>query len=161
MTVAKAVVPGLTLEKHRQFRENFVAKMNAMDDKLSIVECGEVDGCKAVLQMIKMPMMMTNRTIPNIRYLDESDSELVMVTSSRGTEQLVADQAGVIKKNVVGNNVINYLRLVPTEDGCTFEGVNCGDLAGSIPDMIKKKMAERQQAAQMRMLKVVRDGSLN
>ena len=137
------MVPGLTIDKHREFRANFVAKMNALDDKLTIVECPDVDGCKAVIQQIKMPMMMTNRSFPNIFYLVESENEMIFVSSSRGTEELVAQQAAVIKKNVVANNIINYQKLTQTAEGCQFEGVNCADIAGSIPDMIKKKGAER------------------
>merc|ERR1719336_67593 len=85
---------------------------------------------------------------------------MIFVSSSRGTEELVAQQAGVIKKNVVANNIINFQKLTQTAEGCQFEGVNCADIAGSIPDMIKKKGAEKQAGAHMRMLKVVRDGSL-
>ena len=84
------MVPGLTLDKHREFRANFAAKQNALDAKLTIVECPDVDGCKAAIQQIKMPMMMTNRSFPNIFYLVESENEMIFVSSSRGTEELVA-----------------------------------------------------------------------
>ena len=58
--------------------------------------------------MIKMPMMMTDRSIPNIEYITESENEVVFITSSKGTEQLVESKADTIQKNIVGNNVINY-----------------------------------------------------
>ena len=49
MTISKAEVPNLTLEKHRQFRENFAERAKNLDDKLTLIDCGEIDGCKAVL----------------------------------------------------------------------------------------------------------------
>ena len=118
LTVSKATVPGLTLDKHREFRENFAARQSALDDKLTIVECPDVDGCKALIQQIKMPMMMTNRSFPNVLYLIESEGEMIFLSSSRGTEELVAQQAAVIKKNVVANNIINFQKLTQTAEGC-------------------------------------------
>ena len=55
-----------------------------------------------------MPMMMTNRSIPIVYYEQEGENETIFVGSSRDTEQLVAEQAKVIKKDVVGNTVINF-----------------------------------------------------
>jgi len=50
MTVSKATVPGLTLEQHRWFRENLVTQIPKMDDKVTCVDCPDVDGLRCVIQ---------------------------------------------------------------------------------------------------------------
>ena len=49
LTVSKANVPGLTLDKHRHFRENIATMLPAMDDKITIVDCPDVDGNRCVI----------------------------------------------------------------------------------------------------------------
>jgi len=85
---------------------------------------------------------------------------LVFIASSKGTESVVAAQAGVIKKNVVANNIINYTKLTPTADGCEWISVQCMDIAGSIPDAMKRQGAERQAKNAMFMIKLIRDRDL-
>mmetsp|Transcript_14167 Transcript_14167/g.16875 ORF Transcript_14167/g.16875 Transcript_14167/m.16875 type:complete len:86 (-) Transcript_14167:293-550(-) len=85
------MVPGLTLEQHRTFRENLVTQLPKMDNKISIVDCPPVDGLRCVIQNIKMPMMMTNRSIPQVYYVEETPEALVFIASSRGTESVVTE----------------------------------------------------------------------
>ena len=161
MTVSKATVPGLTLEQHRFFRENLITQIPKMDDKISCIDCPDVDGLRCVIQQIKMPMIMSNRSIPQLYYTQENeDGTLVFMASSKGTEGVVAAQAGVIKKNVVANNIINYTKLTPTADGCEWVSVQCMDIAGSIPDAMKRQGAERQAKNAMFMIKLIKDRDL-
>ena len=84
-------------------------------------------------------MILSNRSIPVLFYLRENaDGTVEFVASSRGTEAVVAAQAAKIKKDVVGNNVVNYVRLTPTEGGCDWVSVQCMDIAGSMPDALKR-----------------------
>eukprot|EP00353_Schmidingerella_taraikaensis_P007566 CAMPEP_0185568294 /NCGR_PEP_ID=MMETSP0434-20130131/1300_1 /TAXON_ID=626734 ORGANISM="Favella taraikaensis, Strain Fe Narragansett Bay" /NCGR_SAMPLE_ID=MMETSP0434 /ASSEMBLY_ACC=CAM_ASM_000379 /LENGTH=62 /DNA_ID=CAMNT_0028182765 /DNA_START=268 /DNA_END=456 /DNA_ORIENTATION=- len=62
-----------------------------MDNKISIVDCPPVDGLRCVIQNIKMPMMMTNRSIPQVYYVEETPEALVFIASSRGTESVVTE----------------------------------------------------------------------
>ena len=161
MTVSKATVPGLTLEQHRFFRENLMTQIPKMDDKITTFDCPDVDGLRCIIQQIKMPMIMSNRSIPQLYYTQENeDGTLVFIASSKGTESVVAAQAGVIKKNVVANNIINYTKLTPTADGCEWISVQCMDIAGSIPDAMKRQGAERQAKNAMFMIKLIRDRDL-
>lgn len=47
-------------------------------------------------------------------------------------------QASKIKKNVIGNNVVNYIKLVLKPDGCEWTSVLCIDIAGDIPNALKR-----------------------
>lgn len=106
-----------------------------------------------------MPMMMTNRSVPIVYYvIENADGSLIFVSSSRGTEEVVAAQSAKIKKNVVANNVINYMKLTPTETGCNVETVQAFDVAGSIPDALKKKGAERMALQPMRTIHLIKTG---
>lgn len=49
LTIAKASVPGFTLEMHRNFRDNIPTMIPKLDDRVTIVECPPVDGLKCVL----------------------------------------------------------------------------------------------------------------
>ena len=113
-----------------------------MDEKISIVPIPDVDGQPAVIQHIKMPLILTNRSLVCVYYLIEhEDGSLETLASSKDTDEVVAAQAAIIKKNVVANNIINYSKLIPTADGCDFINVQCMDIAGSIPDVLKRKGA--------------------
>ena len=84
---------------------------------------------------------------------------MIFIGSSEGSDEVAAAQAGVIKKNVVANNIINFQKLTPTEQGCEFVGVNCIDIAGSVPDMLKRKGAERQKNMHQRVLYQIKTGN--
>ena len=79
------------------------------DGKISVTDCPDFEGQKCIVQHFKMPMMVTNRSVPVLYYLRENaDGTIEFVASSRGTEAVVEAQRGKIKKDVVGNNIINY-----------------------------------------------------
>ena len=144
-TVYKASVPGLTLEQHATFRSDIAVQQAKMDEKLTVSECPDFEGQKCLIHHIKMPMLMSNRSIVQIYYtVENADGSLEFMSSSKGSDAVVAAQAGVIKKNVVGNNIVNYMKWTPNEGGCDVVGVNCLDIAGSIPDALKRKGAARQ-----------------
>jgi hypothetical protein len=108
-----------------------------------------------------MPMMMTNRSVVQVYYLIENCDEngsLIFIASSRATDDVVAAQSKQIKKNVVANNIINYMKLTPTETGCNVETVTCFDIAGSIPDALKRKGADKMKAGPMRMIHLIKTG---
>lgn len=81
--MTRAFVPGMTLQHHATYREN-LGPMTAMaDEKVSMVQCPDYEGCKCYLQKIKMPMFMTNRVIPNLYYLRElPDGTIEFISSS-------------------------------------------------------------------------------
>ena len=88
-------------------------------------------------------MFMTNRVLPNLYYLREhADGSIEFVSSSQGTEDIARQQANLIGKDVIGETVVNFTRLKPVQGGCEWSSVMCVDIAGSIPDRLKKSGAE-------------------
>ena len=55
--------------------------------------------------------------------------------------------------------MINYSKLTPTETGCDWVSVQAFDIAGSIPDAMKKKGAEKMALAPMRMIQLIKTGN--
>ena len=139
LAVTKASVPGLKVDMHQHYRENIHKLTPLIDEKITMVPCPDYEGCKCYIQQIKMPMMMTNRSIPVLYYIKKNrDGSLEFMSSSRGTDEIIDQQDRVIKSNVIGNNVINYTKLTPTATGCDWVSVICVDIAGSIPDFVKQ-----------------------
>ena len=160
LTVSKASIPGLTLDQHRTYRADIINQVPKLDSKITMVQIPDVDGQTAIIQHIKMPMIFTNRSIVLIYYLIEhEDGSIEFIGSSKGTDGVAAAQAGIIKKNVIANNIINYSKLTPTEDGCDFIAVQCMDIGGSVPDAMKRKGAGIQAKSAMRMIHLVKTGA--
>ena len=161
LTMTKARVPGLRIQMHNDFRANIQANLPKLDSKLSVTPVGEYEGYPAVIQHIKMPMMMTNRSIPIVNHrIEKPDGSLVIIGSSKGTEALVAAQKSVIKKDVVANQIISYLHLEEYEGGCSWTAVSCMDIAGSIPDMVRRQGAEKQLKSAENMILLLTTGSV-
>ena len=109
------------------------------DNRISVTDCPDFEGKRCLLMTLKMPMMITDRSIVALYYqIDKPDGSMVTISSSQGTEAVVEAQKSVIKKNVVANSIINYLRFIPREGGCDFHYVQSIDIAGSIPNYLKK-----------------------
>ena len=95
-----------------------------LDNKLTISDTPDVDGYRCLVQHIKMPMLMTNRSIVQLYYVIENeDGSLEFIASSQGTEGVMADVASIVKKDVIANNIINYTKLVPDGDGVKWVSV--------------------------------------
>ena len=138
LTVSKASIPGFTLDMHKHFRDNLITMVPKIDDKLSITDLPDFEGCRCFIQHIKMPMIMTNRSLVQLYYLIEHENgNLVFISSSRGTDEVIQAQKAVFKKDVVANNIINATWLQPTENGCDWVSVQALDVAGSIPETMK------------------------
>ena len=90
------------------------------DGKISLSACPDFEGQKCIIQHLKMPMVVTNRSFPNLFYLRENaDGTVEFLSSSRETDAVVQQhKSSKFKKDVVGHNVISYLKLTPIEGGC-------------------------------------------
>ena len=120
------------------------------DGKITISACPDFEGQKCIIQHLKMPMMLSNRSIPSLIYLRENaDGTVEFLSSSRETDALVQLHRDKIKKDTVGHNVISYLKLTPIEGGCEWISVQCMSMGGSIPEMLRRQGDERQAKAAM------------
>ena len=50
--------------------------------------------------------------------------------------------------------------MTPTENGCDWVSVQAFDIAGSIPDAMKKKGAERMSKSAMRTIHLIKTGEV-
>ena len=72
----------MTVDQHAYFRSNMKALVESSDKRLTLVPCPDYEGCFCFLQKIKMPMVMTNRVIPNLYYLVERQNGTIEWISS-------------------------------------------------------------------------------
>ena len=55
----------------------------AVDEKVTMVQCPDFEGCKCYLQKIKMPWPISNRVMPNLYYLREhADGSIEFIAST-------------------------------------------------------------------------------
>ena len=109
------------------------------DDRLTVVDCPDYEGKRCLITTIKMPFVLSDRSFVSLYYsIEKPDGSWVLISSSQGTDSVVEAHQSVFKKNVVANNIVNYTRLYPREDGIEFVYVQAFDIAGSIPDYLKK-----------------------
>ena len=144
VTISKAKVPGLTIEKFKEFAAAILENTALLDSKLKITKLDDLEGQMRTVTTIKMPMMMTNRSIFNIYHpTDCEDGSFIGLASSIGTEEFVASAEGkkLLGKNVLATNHINYRHIVPYDGGCHWTSVVCTDIGGSIPGALKNQAA--------------------
>ena len=58
----------MTIEKYKQFKEEIVKHTPYLDKKLVMTRLDDVDGHIATHTLVKMPMMMTNRSVFNLYF---------------------------------------------------------------------------------------------
>ena len=156
-TLAKAFVPELTLDDIAHFRENMVDMIPLFDDRLSVVDCPDYEGKRCLITNIKMPMMISNRSFVNLYYtITKPDGSLVSIASSKDTEAIVAANSSIIKRNVVANNIMQYVKATPRERGCDIIYVQAMDIAGSIPDALKRTAAADQARSPMTQMQIIK-----
>ena len=143
-TVMKSKIPGFTLDMHKAFRDDMEKVVPKMNSEISFKRLEDCEGCIVRQQKIKMPMFMTNRSSINIYHLiEKEDGSIVFLNTSQGNDDLYTKYAKDVGDDVVAINHFNYTKVVPYDGGCEVFMVQCMDPAGSIPDMLKRKGAER------------------
>ncbi len=109
---------------------------------------------------MKMPVMISNRTMITCWYEAQGDDGWKKkFHSSKGNEQITADAAAAIGKDVVGTIHVAYYAWKPYEGGMEIKFVNKVDPNGSIPDMIKNKMAKRMSNGVMHLVNFLKTGA--
>ena len=147
--VAQGEVGGMTIAKFKAFRDDIANALTAMDKaKVKATKLDNADGADmAVMMQIKLPWPMSNRVIMNMFYFSEenvSNGVYTQCSSSRGNEKIVEEHKKTIGKDVVGHTHCGYMRVEETSTGAKWSSVQCVELGGSIPDMMKGKISSRQ-----------------
>ena len=121
-----------------------MAVAHALNAKMTPEYLADDEGCRVAHMRMKMPVMISNRSIITCFYrFTKEDGTNVLMHSSRGNEALVTANASKIGKDVVGNMHINYVSWKAYEGGIELAYVGKMDPNGSIPDFIKNKFAAR------------------
>ena len=159
MVVTKGFAKGLTLELHKKFREDPGSYIKQLNSEITYTELEPADGCRVIMQQIKMPMFISNRVSINVFHtIENDDGSLIFFNTSTGNEDLYDKYKSKVGSDVVAINHFNYTKLVPKDDGCEVTMVTCTDIAGSIPDMIKQKSAGRMLRAPEKMIHLMITG---
>jgi hypothetical protein len=113
-----------------------------MTDNLTINLLDKDGDFQIAQHHIKLPFIVSNRSMIVTYYMLEGENESFhFIWSSRGNEGLVATYSKQIGKDVVGE-IEGCLHCSKHSDGGTkIEANMFGNPKGSIPDMIKNKMA--------------------
>mmetsp|Transcript_21122 Transcript_21122/g.25998 ORF Transcript_21122/g.25998 Transcript_21122/m.25998 type:complete len:142 (-) Transcript_21122:243-668(-) len=105
-TLIKYRCDGLTAE---QWRQDPTAIAIAVNPKLSRTSLPEDEGHKVFHLKMKMPLIISNRSIVTTFYeVDREDGWKAVFHSSKGNEAIQEAQRSAIGKDVVANNVITY-----------------------------------------------------
>ena len=144
LTICKGEIPGFTLDHHKAFRDNITTNVPKMNSEVKLTELESVDGNRVLHQQIKMPIMMSNRSVINMLHLiEKDDGTVIFLNTSQGNEDLIEKYKDKIGKDVVALNYFNYTVLKPIEGGMDITIATCLDPMGSIPDFLKKQGASR------------------
>ena len=118
VTLIKYRADGLTLEQLEQWRQDPTLLATQINEKMTREVLPEDDGHQVVHLKMKMPMMISNRSIITCLYeTEKEDGTKVKMSSSRGNEELATANAPKIGKDVIGNQAINYISWKPYEGG--------------------------------------------
>ena len=114
-----------------------------------------------MITKINMPFMYARRVLINTYYpkLDRARGSFVTVNSSVMNEVVLEEAKKerndatkpVINDEVVAFNHINYVKIEPLPNGCTWTSVYCLDVGGMVAKKFQKKLkdAQLQQAHEM------------
>ena len=148
VTVAKAKIPGMTLDMYKEYKVDVAKHTPKLDSKQVMTKLDDHEGHMQTHTLIKMPMMMTNRSVFNLYHMyAKEDGSWIDVCSMQGTESAVESPAGVKLhgKNVFCVNHCDYRHIQPYDDGsskgCYWTSVLCTDIGGSIPNYLKAQGA--------------------
>ena len=104
-----------------------------------------MDGCYAMYQHIKTPMIVSNRcTFVAVYNIDLPNGGMISLSTSKGMKAIEQANVALQKKDVLSHTVLTYNKAETCEDGsgCRVTSVLCVDPAGSLPGMIKNKIAK-------------------
>ena len=112
VTIIKYNAKGFTKEHWNKWAEDPVGVQAATNDIITPTRLADEDGHPTWHLHMKMPMVISNRSVVISFYEEElEDGSKILINSSQGNEEVIAAQkATLIKKNVVANAIITYTK---------------------------------------------------
>ena len=114
VTITKAKVPGLSIEKYKEFVAELPKHAPLLDKKQTYTMLEDIDGHQAYHIHIKMPFPLTNRSIFNVCHINDlGDGSHEDIRSYQGSEEAIERAQGkkLHGKNVLATNYIDYRLL--------------------------------------------------
>ena len=149
-------IDGVMPEEFKKYTDNYMENVpkTFTEQKLELTKLDDDEGHKCVLQKFTPAMpMVSARSMVVTYYPCHSGDDVVFIVSSQGNEKLQEAQKDKIGSDVVSKLIINYMKWSPKYDSCgDVIGTECLNISeaspeGDIPDMMRKKLAERQSMA--------------
>ena len=145
--VTKGHVEGLSVAKfkaHRDDSEEYLRKLK--DDIVEPYKLETVPGADAVVLVnINLPFPMSNRSFMSCTYFnDNADGSYWQCASSKDTEALCEQHQDKIGYNVIAINHMDFTLIKDTETGAEWQHILIHDLAGSMMNIVKTKVSEKQ-----------------
>jgi len=163
-TVSKYRADGLGVKHFEWLTANNIKMAGKVNDIITPTELEIEEGGHQIMYIhIKTPMIMSNRSQILCRYIIKSEdgSEFTVISSNKGNEELRKKYAAKIGKDVLASTDINYLHTKAFKKDDGTEGVYLTQISrtdpnGSIPDMFKNKMVEKQKKGLGKLVETVR-----
>ena len=164
LTVCTMKAEGITMDDIRTFHnpDQFPANMHILDP---IITCRRLEddlgaeGCYAIYQHIKTPMIVSNRCCFMAVYnIDTPNGGFIALSTSKGMKPIEQANVALQAKDVLSHTVVTYNKFEACEDGSGVRvtAVLCVDPAGSLPDFIKTKIATQNSNTADNMVKHLR-----
>ena len=102
--MAKYRVEDFTMEQMQPLIEDPIGMGAKINKRLEVYEIGEDQGCKVFHLRIKLPFIISDRSIiTTVYYAETSDGTQLVLNCSEGNESFVASRQSQIGKDVLGN----------------------------------------------------------
>ena len=147
VTVIRYKAEGFTKETWKTWAADPIGvqcKLNDIMTATPLENNEDMDGHPTFHLHMKMPMMISNRSVVTSFYEEEcEDGSLILINSSQGNEAIIEEQKKLIGKNVVANAIITYTKGEFYDGGCNLVQVISMNVNGMIPNFVQKKIAKR------------------
>ena len=159
--LSRGKFPGMTLEKHKEFRKQVTAVAPKMSPQAEVSDLPDTDGLETKFVFLNLnSYIVSNRNLINTYYeKDEGDSNFWM-NSSRGNEALYEQHKDKIGSNVIATNHYQCDRFTPYDGGLEIHGAVLFDIAGSIPSFMASKGAARNMKRIERVITYIQTGEV-
>ena len=141
--VTKYQAEQLTEEKVIEWANDPAAIVSKMNNRMTSTKVGdEGDDDMTYHFHVETPTIAVSNRSLFLTYYVEKDSDtgtVSILSSSKGTENLIESQAELVGRNVIAELTVSYLRLEPiSTGGYNIEQVSCFDPKGWIPGFINQ-----------------------
>ena len=161
LSVITMKAEGLTMDDFRSYwaPDVFPANMTAQEKPLTCEKTNDDlgEGYYCMYQHIKTPMVVSNRCLFQcVTTVELENGGCIQLVTSKGMKGIEEASTAKIGKDVLAHAFVVYQKAEPCDGGVRMTCVFCIELGGSLPDFIKKKIAEEQSLGVEGLVKILR-----